>query len=287
MARILIIGAAGFLGSNFAHYFLQNQDNFVIGIDNLSSSKFNTLYPLLKYDRFIFLEHDMTDYLDENCDFIYNFSGSGDKTVFLNDKYEYITNQIEIIKNILKLSSENGAKPFFVSEFHNYIQNNNNIFEYYNYENLMFDLVNQYSIKCQSDYKILRLDNVFGQYFNINDNRFIFSAIKNALSNINIDITYDIGNYYTYIDDICDKVNYLSNNYTDKKFYTISSKNLKYYSEIASEIIKLTNSNSKIVIKNSSKIKPDFDIVSNFECSCDFQNSLLKTIKYAQLIYFS
>tara|TARA_B100000953_G_scaffold285929_1_gene266966 strand:+ start:509 stop:961 length:453 start_codon:yes stop_codon:yes gene_type:complete len=63
MSRIVITGAAGFIGSHLTEHFLQ-QNNQVIGIDNLSTGDKRNLDHLRDDKRFEFIEQDVTKYIE-------------------------------------------------------------------------------------------------------------------------------------------------------------------------------------------------------------------------------
>lgn len=57
--NILILGAAGMIGSNMAHWLIDNTNNSVIGIDNLSTGDLRNT-PTIS-DRFVFFKDDVLD----------------------------------------------------------------------------------------------------------------------------------------------------------------------------------------------------------------------------------
>lgn len=61
--RVLITGAAGFLGSHLADRFLA-EGHEVIGMDNFITGSPGNLLHLVDHDRFRFIEHDVTNYID-------------------------------------------------------------------------------------------------------------------------------------------------------------------------------------------------------------------------------
>lgn len=61
--RILITGAAGFLGSHLSDRFL-SAGYSVVGVDNLITGKLENLDHLSSEPRFEFIEHDVTQYID-------------------------------------------------------------------------------------------------------------------------------------------------------------------------------------------------------------------------------
>ena len=107
MDRILITGVAGFLGSNLALELLNNVDNYVIGIDNFSNSTMSNLYPLLKNPRFEFLDLNLLEDINITSDIIFHLAGCGDLKNYHKNKYVFITEQIDILKNLIKLTKNN------------------------------------------------------------------------------------------------------------------------------------------------------------------------------------
>ena len=76
MKKILVTGAAGFLGSHLTDALLaQSSANSVLGVDNLSTGNLANLAHLAAEPRFAFLNHDITLPFDHGpVDFIFNFA---------------------------------------------------------------------------------------------------------------------------------------------------------------------------------------------------------------------
>ncbi|MBI4801322.1 MAG: SDR family oxidoreductase [Elusimicrobia bacterium] len=60
--RILVTGAAGFLGSHLSRYLL-NKGHSVAGIDNFITGSSDNIHDLFKNNKFEFLKYDVTNYL--------------------------------------------------------------------------------------------------------------------------------------------------------------------------------------------------------------------------------
>ncbi len=75
MERVLITGVAGFIGSHLADFFLEKGFE-VTGVDNFITGNPRNIKHLLENERFIFIEHDVTEplYLDGKIDFILHFA---------------------------------------------------------------------------------------------------------------------------------------------------------------------------------------------------------------------
>src|SRR5829696_3997550 len=75
MKRILITGAAGFLGSHLCDRFIK-EDYYVIGMDNLITGSLKNLEHLIHLKNFIFYRHDVTKFVSiaDPLDFILHFA---------------------------------------------------------------------------------------------------------------------------------------------------------------------------------------------------------------------
>jgi dTDP-glucose 4,6-dehydratase len=76
MKKILVTGAAGFLGSHLTDALLaQSTANSVLGVDNLSTGSLDNLAHLTREPRFAFLNHDITLPFDPGpVDYVFNFA---------------------------------------------------------------------------------------------------------------------------------------------------------------------------------------------------------------------
>lgn len=60
--RVLVTGAAGFLGSHLCDYFLE-RGHEVTGMDNLITGAVRNIEQLAGHERFTFIKHDVTEYI--------------------------------------------------------------------------------------------------------------------------------------------------------------------------------------------------------------------------------
>ena len=60
--RVLITGAAGFLGSHLCDRFIK-EDFYVIGMDNLITGSMKNIEHLFCNDKFLFVKHNVVDYI--------------------------------------------------------------------------------------------------------------------------------------------------------------------------------------------------------------------------------
>ncbi len=295
MNKILITGAAGFLGSNLAQYLLEDENNLVFGVDNFSSSTIQTLYKLLKNDRFNFIEFDLnsdiTGLFDVAFDKIYHFSGFGDLKKYHKDAYEFMFNQINILNNIVKFAQTLGSRLITTTKNTDYQNHNYELFKYFDMlkfsEDLILDLIENNKL----DAIILRLDSVYGKNMSKDDVRFVPKTIMNALNFSDIILNHDSVNYFTYVDDAIKNMVIAADNYCENKIVDIISPNLYLKSDVVNLIKKLTKSNSKLIIENPEILKPDYTpkTPQGLNLSYDFKphEGIIETIKYFKLIYFN
>ena len=294
MKKILITGAAGFLGVNLALRLLEDENNFVYGIDNFSSSDVSNLYRLLKNNRFSFIEQDISDRISLYADEIYNLAGFGDKKVYFDNKFDCSCQILNSTKNILNFASSCGAKVVFITENIEKYNSNSNYNVYCCTEVLKNDLILEYSKIYNLNSKIIRLYNVYGAYFTRNDMRFIPSGINKAFNNEDIIIEEDFSDYYTYSNDVIIGLIKVMNSYLDKQLIDISYPNWSLKSDIAKLIINFTKSKSNLIIKNDvltePNYKPDISYLNNeldFGCNTSLLDGISKTIDYIKLAFYT
>lgn len=62
--KILVTGGVGFLESNLCKRLLEDEENYVICMDNFSSGKMENIENLVNNKRLELINHDITDYID-------------------------------------------------------------------------------------------------------------------------------------------------------------------------------------------------------------------------------
>ena len=111
--KTVVIGGAGFIGSNLCIFLLQRENN-VVCIDNLSNGRKENLSELLTYKNFIFYEGDATDkeflcgvFFKEKPDVIFHLAANSDiQASALNPEVEYrntYTTTFSILESMRKI----------------------------------------------------------------------------------------------------------------------------------------------------------------------------------------
>ena len=123
--KILITGACGFIGFNFANFLLKNNNNFIVGLDNLNNYysvdlKRNRLKILKKKKNFFFYNSDIKDlptidkiFKKKKFDIVFNFAAQAGVRYSLKNPRSYIENNISGFYNIVELSIRYKIKKLF------------------------------------------------------------------------------------------------------------------------------------------------------------------------------
>ena len=304
--NILITGGAGFIGSHLCNRLL-NDGNKIICLDNLFTGSENNISNLIDNSDFEFVNHDITKpYYRVGIDEIYNLACPA-------SPIHYQINPIKTIKtctigviNMLGLAKKNNAKILQAStsevygdpEIHPQTEKYNGNVNPLGYrscydegkrcsETLFMDYYREHNLKI----KIVRIFNTYGPNMAINDGRVVSNFIFQALNGEEITINGD-GNQtrsFQYIDDLLDGMIKMMN--SESNF--IGPVNLgnpieTSINDLASKILRLTGSNSKIIFKglpqdDPKRRNPDITLATNnlnWKPKYNLESGLKSTIKY-------
>ena len=305
MKTILITGGAGFIGSNLCNKLL-NDGHKIICVDNLLTGNIKNVEPLFNNPNFTFINHDIIEPLKINADIdeIYNFACPASPPKYQKDPVNTLKVNFIGVLNLLELARLKNAKflqsstsevygePEITPQHENYRGNVNTIGIRSCYdegkrvaETLVMEYHNQYNV----DTRIVRIFNTYGPKMDINDGRIVSNFINQALNSDNITI-YGNGmqtRCYCYIDDQIDGLIKLMNSNCVYPINIGSSYEINVI-KLANIILKLTNSNSKIIYKDlplddPTNRKPDITRAKNilqWEPLYDLEKGLMQTIKY-------
>ena len=263
MRKVLITGAAGFLGSHLVDSFLNIGFN-VIGIDNLSTGSVENLQHLKQSSEFQFIEMDVTDELDFDVDLILNFACPASPLHYQKTPIQTLKTSIIGTLNCLDLAKNTGAKflqastsevygdPTISPQNEYYLGNVNPIGPRSCYdegkraaETAIFDYIRIHNI----DARVVRIFNTYGPRMAIDDGRVVSNFIVSALKNNNISI-YGDGNQsrsFAFVSDTISAITTLAQ-ITDRPPTPINIGNPHEITmkELASIILRITNSKSQL-----------------------------------------
>jgi UDP-glucose 4-epimerase len=263
MVKILITGGAGFIPSSLADKLLQNDDHFVVLVDNLLTGNINNI-PKNKNCKFIKCDANnynelaaiMTAY---HFDYVFHYAAVVGVQRTLQNPI-MVLDDIKGIENILQLSKNTGVKKIYYSSSsevygepvslpqNEYTTPLNSRLPYAVVKNIGEAYCRSYHQEYGLEYVIFRFFNTYGPK---QSQDFVMSKFLNAALN-NEDITvYGDGlqtRTFCYIDDNLDAC--LTTLYQDKynnEVYNIGNDVVITIKELAETIIELTNSSSKII----------------------------------------
>ncbi len=301
---ILVTGAAGFLGSHLSQTLLEKGCK-VIGIDNLSSGSLLNLEAIRNSQEFKFIEHDITDRIDIECNEIYNLACPASPVQYQNNPIETLKTNVIGVCNLLELAVENRAKIFQAStsevygdplehpQKESYWGNVNPIGIRSCYdegkrcaETLFFDYQREHKIEI----KVARIFNTYGPKMQSEDGRVVSNFIVQALSGKPLTV-YGEGmqtRSFCFVDDLIRGFVLLMDNEKLQGPVNLGNPSEFTMIELAKKIISLTSSNSEIIFKDLPQDdpkmrRPDIDLATQklgWSPSISLDEGLKKTINY-------
>ena len=109
MKKILITGAAGFIGSNLTKRLL-NEGNYVIGLDNFYTGLRENIEPFLTNQNYKFIQHNVIEPYEIEADEIYNLACPASPPHYQKDPIFTFKTSVLGILNALELAKKTGAR---------------------------------------------------------------------------------------------------------------------------------------------------------------------------------
>jgi UDP-glucuronate decarboxylase len=271
--KILITGAAGFLGSHLSTQMVALGHD-VLGIDDLSTGSLTNLIHLENSANFDFIEHDVREPFLTQQDLILNFACPASPVHYQADPVRTIETNFLGIINMLHLAKKTGARllqastsevygdPEISPQPETYWGNVNPIGIRSCYdegkraaETLCFDYLRQFNL----DIRVIRIFNTYGPRMAVGDGRVVSNFIVQALRGEPITI-YGDGSQtrsFCYVDDLISGIMKMS--FADYNFnQPINLGNPKEFSmnQLAQTVVEITKSTSEIVFLPLPKDDP-------------------------------
>ena len=303
--KILVTGGAGFIGSHLCKRLLE-EGNEVLCLDNyFTGSKMNIL-SMIDNPLFELIRHDIVNPYIAEVDEIYNLACPASPIHYQHNPIQTVKISVMGAINMLETAKATGAKilqastsevygdPKIHPQVESYWGNVNPIGERSCYdegkrcaETLFMDYHRQKKINI----KIIRIFNTYGPNMHPNDGRVVSNFIVQCLNNENITI-YGDGNQsrsFQYIDDLIDGMTKMME--TPNEFIgpvNIGNPNEFTILELAQTVIKLTNSQSKLIFKplpmdDPQQRRPDISLAKEklgWSPKIELEEGLTKTIDY-------
>ena len=303
--RILVTGAAGFLGSHLSDALLKDGHE-VLGVDNLYTGSKSNIQHLLNNHNFEFMRHDVTIPLFVEVDGIFNMACPASPVHYQRFPVQTIKTSVIGSVNLLGLAKRTGARilqastsevygdPLVSPQTEGYWGNVNPIGIRSCYdegkraaESLFFDYHRQFGV----DIAVARIFNTYGPRMALDDGRVVSNFIVQALKNEPITI-YGDGQQtrsFCYVSDLIlglKSLFYLSGSDSTGPM-NIGNPNEFTMLELAELIISLTDSKSKLTFKelpgdDPKQRKPDIEKARsalNWNPSIELEQGLILTIQ--------
>ena len=303
--RILLTGAAGFLGSHLSTKLLDS-GNEVIGIDDLSTGSILNISSQLKHPAFRFAQHDVRFPFEVQVDAILNFACPASPRHYQSDPVRTIETNFLGIINMLHLAKETGAKilqastseiygdPNVSPQPETYWGNVNPIGIRSCYdegkraaETLCFDYKRQYGV----DSRVVRIFNTYGPNMAVGDGRVVSNFIVQALKGEPITI-YGDGSQtrsFCYVSDLIEGIfSLLTHEKPVETPINLGNPSEFSMSELAQKVIDITDSSSKIIFEplpqdDPKQRKPDITLakrILGWQPNIELETGIQLTVDY-------
>ncbi|MFC7356131.1 UDP-glucuronic acid decarboxylase family protein [Jejudonia soesokkakensis] len=271
--RILITGAAGFLGSHLCDRFIK-EGYRVVGMDNLITGDLKNIQHLFKLETFEFYNHDVTRFVHVpgNVDYILHFASPASPIDYLKIPIQTLKVGSLGTHNLLGLAKEKNARiliastsevygdPLIHPQDESYYGNVNTIGPrgvYDEAKRFQESITMAYHRFHGLETRIARIFNTYGPRMRLNDGRVIPAFIGQALRGEDLTVFGDgmQTRSFCYVDDQVDGLyKLLLSDYALP--VNIGNPDEITILDFAKEIIKLTASDQKIVFKELPKDDP-------------------------------
>jgi dTDP-glucose 4,6-dehydratase len=264
--RVLITGAAGFLGSHLCDRFI-NEGFDVVGMDNLITGDLKNIEHLFKLKEFEFYHHDITKFIhvSGNLDYILHFASPASPIDYLKIPIQTLKVGALGTHNCLGLAKAKGARmlvastsevygdPLVHPQTEEYWGNVNPVGPrgvYDEAKRFMESITMAYHTFHKVETRIIRIFNTYGPRMRLNDGRALPAFIGQALRGEDLTVFGDGSQTrsFCYVDDLVEGIyRLLMSDYASP--VNIGNPVEISLLEFAEEILKLTGATTKIVFK--------------------------------------
>jgi dTDP-glucose 4,6-dehydratase len=264
--RVLITGAAGFLGSHLCDRFIKEGFD-VVGMDNLITGDLKNIEHLFKLKEFEFYHHDITKFIHVpgNLDYILHFASPASPIDYLKIPIQTLKVGALGTHNCLGLAKAKGARmlvastsevygdPLVHPQTEEYWGNVNPVGPrgvYDEAKRFMESITMAYHTFHQVETRIIRIFNTYGPRMRLNDGRALPAFIGQALRGEDLTVFGDGSQTrsFCYVDDLVEGIyRLLMSDYVSP--VNIGNPVEISLLEFAEEILKLTGAKTKIVFK--------------------------------------
>ncbi len=265
--RVLITGAAGFLGSHLCDRFIK-EDYHVIAMDNLITGDLKNIEHLFALENFEFYHHDVSNfvYVSGNLDYILHFASPASPIDYLKIPIQTLKVGSLGTHNLLGLAKNKGARMIIAStsEVYGDPSVNPQPEEYWGNVNPVgprgvYDEAKRFQEAMTMAYhtfhgletRIVRIFNTYGPRMRLNDGRVLPAFIGQALRGEDLTVFGDGSQTrsFCYVDDLVEGIyRLLLSDYAQPM--NIGNPDEITIKQFGEEIIKLTGTTQKLVLKD-------------------------------------
>lgn len=305
MSRILVTGAAGFIGSYLCESLI-DEGHEVIGMDNQVTGRTENLESVFYHDRFIFYDHDVTEFVHvaDGLDCVLHLASLASPIFYKEHPIKTLKVGALGTHKTLGLAKEKNAKYLFTSTSEVYgdpevnpqpedYRGNVDPFGprscYDESKRYGEAIIRAYRDEHDLDIRVARIFNTYGPRMRLNDGRVIPTFIRQALSDQDLTVHGDgtQTRSFCYIDDVIDGLIMLINADLQTPI-NIGKPDERTINELAEIIIELTGSDSEIIYEplppqDPEVRRPDISKARSeleWEPSVSLRDGLERTIEY-------
>ena len=266
MKRVLITGAAGFLGSHLCDRFIA-EGYHVIGMDNLITGDLRNIEHLTGLDRFEFHHHDVSQFIHikGELDYILHFASPASPIDYLKIPIQTLKVGSLGVHNCLGLARAKGARMLIAStsEVYGDPEVHPQHEEYWGHVNPVgprgvYDEAKRFQEAMTMAYhtyhgletRIVRIFNTYGPRMRLNDGRVLPAFIGQALRGEDLTIFGDGSQTrsFCYVDDLVEGIYRLLLS-EEARPVNVGNPDEISIADFAEEIIALTGTDQKVVYK--------------------------------------
>lgn len=305
MKRVLVTGAAGFLGSHLCERFIE-EGYEVIGMDNLITGDMKNLEHLMPNSRFSFYHHDVTKFVhvSGDLDYILHFASPASPIDYLKIPIQTLKVGAMGTHNLLGLAKAKGARILVASTSEVYGDPlvHPQTEEYWGNVNPIgprgvYDEAKRYQEAITMAYntyhgvetRIVRIFNTYGPRMRLNDGRALPAFVGQVLRGEDITVFGDGSQTrsFCFVDDLVDGIyRLLLSDYNLP--VNIGNPSEITILDFAREVVNIMGGKSKIIHKDLPKNDPKQrrpDItrakeILNWQPKVDRSEGLKKTIEF-------
>ena len=266
MKRVLITGAAGFLGSHLCDRFIA-EGHHVIGMDNLITGDLRNIEHLTGLDRFEFHHHDVSQFIHVkgDLDYILHFASPASPIDYLKIPIQTLKVGSLGVHNCLGLARAKGARMLIAStsEVYGDPEVHPQHEEYWGHVNPVgprgvYDEAKRFQEAMTMAYhtfhgletRIVRIFNTYGPRMRLNDGRVLPAFIGQALRGEDLTVFGDGSQTrsFCYVDDLVEGIYRLLLS-DEHRPVNVGNPDEISIADFAEEIIALTGTDQKVIYK--------------------------------------